>query len=43
MRWLTRSLVAVSRDRDDPWWRYAMGQSWLLQERLQTLQQMPFP
>jgi tetratricopeptide (TPR) repeat protein len=42
-RWLTRSLVAVSSNRDDPWWRYAKGQAWLVPERFQALQEIPFP
>jgi tetratricopeptide (TPR) repeat protein len=36
-RWLVRALVAVSADRDDPWWRYADGQSWQIDERLSRL------
>ena len=40
-RWLIRSLVAVSPERDDPWWRYARGQEWQLSQRLQRLRETP--
>ena len=39
-RWLVRSLVAVSPDREDPWWRYSSGQHWRVGERLTLFREL---
>ena len=38
--WLRRSLAAVGPEREDPWWKYARGQGWLLDERIAHLREM---